>query len=148
MIVGLDQYLAADAGYVAIGAIDGAELDDRGYRIGKSTVRNSAEPSSMVINFCSEARPKVRSPTTSPRLFATTADASHSTRQALLGLAAALAKIENHFVNALLFGFEQAIADVIGAAWIERGQAKSEYIRIGFLRDDFRGSQFFPNNFD
>lgn len=30
--VGLDQYLAADAGYVVIGAIDGAELDDRGYR--------------------------------------------------------------------------------------------------------------------
>jgi SagB-type dehydrogenase family enzyme len=28
----LDQDLAADAGYVAIGAIDGAELDDRGYR--------------------------------------------------------------------------------------------------------------------
>ncbi|HST47820.1 hypothetical protein [Jatrophihabitans sp.] len=28
----LDQYLAADAGYVVIGAIDGAELDDRGYR--------------------------------------------------------------------------------------------------------------------
>ncbi|MDQ1745104.1 MAG: hypothetical protein QOE23_3443 [Pseudonocardiales bacterium] len=30
--VALDQYLAADAGYVVIGAIDGAELDDRGYR--------------------------------------------------------------------------------------------------------------------
>jgi hypothetical protein len=30
--IGLDQYLAADAGYVVIGAIDGAELDDRGYR--------------------------------------------------------------------------------------------------------------------
>lgn len=30
--VGLDQYLAADAGYVVIGAIDGSELDDRGYR--------------------------------------------------------------------------------------------------------------------
>ena len=28
----LDQYLAADAGYVVIGAIDGAELDDRSYR--------------------------------------------------------------------------------------------------------------------
>ena len=28
----LDQYLAADAGYVVIGAIDGAKLDDRGYR--------------------------------------------------------------------------------------------------------------------
>jgi hypothetical protein len=30
--VALKQYLAADAGYVVIGAIDGAELDDRGYR--------------------------------------------------------------------------------------------------------------------
>ena len=30
--IALDQYLAADAGYVVIGAIDGAELDDRGYR--------------------------------------------------------------------------------------------------------------------
>jgi SagB-type dehydrogenase family enzyme len=30
--IGLDQYLAADAGYVVIGAIDGTELDDRGYR--------------------------------------------------------------------------------------------------------------------
>ena len=30
--VALDQYLAADAGYVVIGAIDGTELDDRGYR--------------------------------------------------------------------------------------------------------------------
>jgi hypothetical protein len=30
--IGLDQYLAADAGYVVIGAIDGNELDDRGYR--------------------------------------------------------------------------------------------------------------------
>lgn len=28
----LDQYLAADAGYVVIGAADGATLDDRGYR--------------------------------------------------------------------------------------------------------------------
>ncbi len=28
----LDQYLAADAGYVVIGAVDGATLDDRGYR--------------------------------------------------------------------------------------------------------------------
>lgn len=30
--IALDQYLAADAGYVVIGAIDGAELDDRSYR--------------------------------------------------------------------------------------------------------------------
>ena len=30
--IALDQYLAADAGYVVIGAIDGKELDDRGYR--------------------------------------------------------------------------------------------------------------------
>lgn len=30
--VAVRQYLAADAGYVVIGAIDGAELDDRGYR--------------------------------------------------------------------------------------------------------------------
>jgi hypothetical protein len=30
--IALDQYLAADAGYVVIGAIDGTQLDDRGYR--------------------------------------------------------------------------------------------------------------------
>ena len=30
--IALGQYLAADAGYVVIGAIDGAGLDDRGYR--------------------------------------------------------------------------------------------------------------------
>ncbi len=30
--VAVGQYLAADAGYVVIGAVDGAELDDRGYR--------------------------------------------------------------------------------------------------------------------
>jgi len=50
--------------------------------------------------------------------------------------------------NALLFRVEEAIANFIRAAYVERRDAQNQNVRIHFLGDDLRSSQLLPNEVD
>ena len=62
--------------------------------------------------------------------------------------APAFAQVQNHFVNPLLFGVQQAVAYFISAARVERGETQRENVRVGLLDDQFRGRQLLADDVD